>query len=216
MALRDEIEAERVALAESLEAVGAHARTGCGDWTSFDLAAHVVASDRGAGIPAYCIRTLAARGVPFRPDPRLVNLAIARQRRDGYPTLISQIRQPCPRLLRSAAVAASTLFELWMHHDDLTSANGLAHGTPTHLALAIPSLVRYQAKRLPKARLIVRTTDDYEWRFGPDNAPSAVLCGPAADLVRWLAGRRPGGSLSVDADNVVVADLMRAFVGRIG
>jgi uncharacterized protein (TIGR03083 family) len=216
VALCDEIQAERATLAESLEAVGPQARTACGDWTSFDLAAHVVASERGAGVLAYCVRTLAARGVAFHPDPRLVNLAIARQRRDGYPALVSQIRQPCPRLLRSTAVAASTLFELWMHHDDLTSANGVAHGAPMHLALAIPALVRYQAKRLPKARLLVRTTDDYEWRFGPDDAPSAVLCGSAADVVRWLAGRRTGGSLSVDADDAVVADLVRAFVGRIG
>lgn len=216
MALRDEIEAERAALAESLEAVGPHARTACGEWSSFDLAAHLVASERGAGLLAYCIRALAARGVSFRPDPRLVSLAIARQRRDGYPALVSRIRQPCPRILRSTAVAPSTLFELWMHHDDLTSANGLAHHVPTLLALAIPSLVRYQAKRLPKARLIVRTTDDYEWRCGPDNAPSAVLCGPAEDVVRWLAGRRSAGSLSIDADDVVVGDLLRTFVGRIG
>jgi uncharacterized protein (TIGR03083 family) len=216
MTLVDDIGAERAALADSLEAVGPQAHTACGDWTSFDLAAHVVASDRGAGVLAYGIRTLAARGVSLPPHPRLVDLAIARQRRDGYGALVSQIRRPCPRLLRSTAVAASTLFELWMHHDDLTSANDLVHGAPAHLALAIPSLVRYQAKRLPAARLIVRTTDDYEWRLGPDNAPPVVLSGSTEDVVRWLAGRRPAEAPRIEANDVVIADLVRAFVGRIG
>lgn len=213
--MRDEIVAERDALAESLDAVGPHAPTACGDWTSFDLAAHVVASERGTGLLAYCVRTLAARGVPFHPDPRPVNLAIARQRRDGYPALVSRLRRDCPRLLASTAVTASTLFELWMHHDDLTSANSLVHGAPTHLALAIPSLMRYQAKRLPKAQLILRTTDKHEMRFGSDDAPAAVISGPATVLVRWLAGRRSAASLNIDADDVI-ADQLGTFIGRIG
>jgi hypothetical protein len=45
--VRDDVEAERAMLADSLEAVGPQARTACGDWTAFDLAAHVVAGERG-------------------------------------------------------------------------------------------------------------------------------------------------------------------------
>jgi uncharacterized protein (TIGR03083 family) len=112
------------------------------------------------------------------------------------------------------AVAAATLFEVWMHHDDLTTANGLAHGTPDHLAEAIPFLIRYQANRLPTARLVVRTTDTHEWALGPDTGPRAVLTGPAADLVRWLAGRRPFTVLSIEAE-AALADQLRAFVGKI-
>jgi hypothetical protein len=102
-----------------------------------------------------------------------------------------------------------------MHHDDLATTNGLAHGAPDHLAGAIPSLMRYQAKRLPAAsRLIVRTTDGHEWTSGPDGAPGAVLAGPAADLIRWLAGRGPISALDVEADPAV-ADQLHAFVGKI-
>jgi hypothetical protein len=103
-----------------------------------------------------------------------------------------------------------------MHHDDLATANGLAHGAPGHLAEAIPSLMRYQAKHLPTVgRLIIRTTDHHEWAFEPDSGgSSAVLTGPTADLIRWLAGRGPISALNVDAEPAV-ADQLHAFVGNI-
>jgi uncharacterized protein (TIGR03083 family) len=214
MTVRDDVVAERAKLADSLQALGPHAQAGCGDWTAFDLAAHVVAAERAAGVPAFCIRALAARGVQFHPNPQLVKQAIGRERRDGYPALIARLRQRSPRLLSAPAVAVSTLFEVWMHHDDLTTANGLAHGTPEHLAEAIPPLMRYQAHRLPTARLIIRTTDHREWTFGRDSGRPAVLTGPAADLIRWLAGRRPLATLNVEAE-VAVASQLRAFVGKI-
>ena len=212
--IRDDVEAERALLADSLAAVGPQARTACGDWTAFDLAAHVVASDRAAGAFAYCIRVLATRGVQFRPKPEAVKWAIRRERRDGYSALIRRLRQRSPRLLLAPAVAASTLFEVWMHHDDLTMANDLAHETPDHLAEAIPFLVRYQASRLPIARLIVRTTDNYEFAFGPNIGPNALMIAPAADLVRWLAGRRPLTAPTIDAQPAVT-DQLRAFGGMI-
>jgi uncharacterized protein (TIGR03083 family) len=212
--VRDDVTSERAMLADSLETLGPQAATACGNWTAFDLAAHILAGERAAGVPAFCIRALAARGVQFHPKPQLVKGAIGRERRDGYPAVIRRLRQRCPWLLLAPAVAASTLFEVWMHHDDLTTANGIAHGTPDHLAEAIPPLMRYQAHRLPPARLIVRTTDNHEWAFGRDSGRTAVLTGPAADLIRWLAGRHPSTALNIEAE-AAVASQLRAFVGKI-
>lgn len=216
MTVAEDVEAERVLLADTLEVVGPRAPAGCGDWTAFDLAAHIVAADRAAGTLAFCIRVLAARGVRFNPNPQVITAAINRERRDGYPALLARLRQRSPSLLLAPAVAASTLFEMWMHHDDLTTSNGLAHGAPDHLALAIPPLVRYQAKRLPSSRLIIRTTHGHEWTFRPDvGGPNAVvLSGPAADLIRWLSGRGPLTALDVEATPAVVEQL-QAFVGTI-
>jgi Mycothiol maleylpyruvate isomerase N-terminal domain len=57
--VRDDVEAERAMLADSLEAAAAQAPTACGDWTAFDLAAHVVSAERAAGVPAFGeLRTL--------------------------------------------------------------------------------------------------------------------------------------------------------------
>ena len=216
MTVAEDVEAERAMLADTLEAVGPHAPAGCGDWTAFDLAAHIVAADRAAGTLAFCIRALAARGVQFNPKPRVIAAAIYRERRDGYPALLARLRQRSPRLLLAPAVAASTLFEVWMHHDDLTTSNGLAHGAPEHLALAIPPLVRYHAKHLPSTRLIMRTTDGYEWTFGPDvdGSSSVLLSGAATDLIRWLSGRGPLAALDLEAAPAVVEQL-QAFIGAI-
>lgn len=216
MTVAGDVDAERAMLADSLESVGPDAPAGCGDWTAFDVAAHVVAADRAAGALAFCVRVLAARGVQFHPKPQLVATAIKRERRKGYLGVLARLRQRSPRLLLAPPVAASTLFELWMHHDDLTTTNGLSHNAPYHLAEAIPSLVRYQAKRLPSAgRLVVRTTDRREWTFGADSSrPDAVIAGAPADLVRWLAGRGPLSALKVEAEPAV-ADQLHAFAGRI-
>jgi uncharacterized protein (TIGR03083 family) len=215
--IAEDVEAERAMLADTLEAVGPNASAGCGIWTAFDLAAHIVAADRAAGTLAFCIRALAARGVQFNPKPQVTATVIDRERRDGYPALLARLRQRSPRLLLAPVVAASTLFEVWMHHDDLTTSNGLAHGAPEHLALAIPPLVRYQAKNLPSSRLIIRTTRGHEWTFGRDiggGPRSAVLLGRADDLIRWLSGRGPLTALDVEATPAVVEQL-RAFVGTI-
>lgn len=216
MTVAEDVDAERVLLADTLETLGPDAAAGCGRWTAFDVAAHVVASDRAAGAFAFGIRVLAARGVQFHPQPKVVASAINRERRDGYPAVVARLRRPSPRLLLAPAVAASSLFEVWMHHDDLAAANGLAHGAPNHLADAIPSLVRYQGNRLVSAdRLIVRTTGGHEWAFGREGSgTTAQLCGAAEDLIRWLAGRGPLSSIDVEAETDV-ADRLQAFVGKI-
>ena len=216
MTVAEDVEAERAVLADTLEVVGPRAPAGCGHWTAFDVAAHIVAADRTAGAVAFCIRALAARGVQFNPKPQVIAAAINRERRQGYPALLARLRQRPPHLVLAPAVAASTLFETWMHHDDLTTSNGLAHGAPKHLALAIPPLVRYHAKRLPRTRLTLRTTQGHEWTFGPDDGGhnAVVLSGPAAGLIRWLSGRGPLTALDVEATPDVVQQL-QAFVGTI-
>lgn len=211
---RDNVESERSALADSLEALGPQAATACGDWTAFDLAAHVVAAERAAGVPAFCIRTLAVRGVQFPSSTEVAAWVIRRQRRIGYHALIARLRGPSPRLLLAPKMATFSLFEVWTHHDDLATANGRTHAVPEHLAEAIPWLMRYQTHRLPTARLVLRTTDNREWTFGPDTGPVAIVSAPAADLVRWLAGRNPQTTLNIQADTALAVQI-HAFAGRI-
>lgn len=214
MTVRDDLEAERSALADSLEAVGPQAATACGAWTAFDLAAHVVAAECAAGVLAFCVRALAARGVQFCPRAGVADWVIRRQRRIGYPALIARLRESSPRVLLAPKMATCSLFEVWMHHDDLVTANGLTRAVPEHLAEAIPWLVRYQAHRLPTVRLVLRTTDNREWTFGPDTGPVVIVSAPAADLVRWLAGRNPQTTLNIQADTALAAQI-HAFAGRI-
>ena len=212
--LRDDVTAERALLADSLEAVGPQAPTGCGLWSAFDLGAHVVAGEWAAGVPAFFIRALGARGVQFHPRPRAVDQFIERTRRRGFPAVIGHLRRPGPRLLLTGPVVAPTLFEVWMHHDDLARANNLPHGTPTHLGKAIPALVGYHRHRLPAVRLTIRATDGKHWILGDNADPPASIVAPTADLIRWLAGRPPRVALDIAADPVI-ADRLHTFVGSI-
>jgi uncharacterized protein (TIGR03085 family) len=214
MAVRDDAQDERALLADSLETVGPAAPTGCGKWTAFDLGAHVVAGEWAAGLPAFCVRALGARGVEFHPKPQAVDQFIDRSRRHGFPAVIRRLRRRCPRLLLTKPVVASTLFEVWMHHDDLTRANDLAHATPAHLGEAIPALIRYHARRMPAAQLIIRATDGRDWTFGHAANPPAKIAGHTADLVRWLGGRQPLTALDIHADPTITEQL-RDFVGTI-
>jgi uncharacterized protein (TIGR03083 family) len=212
----EDAEAERGKLADTLEAVGPSAAAGCGTWTAFDLAGHIVGADRAAGTFTFCIRVVAARGVQFRPKPQVVAYAINRERRGGYPALVARLRRRSPRLLLTPPAAALTLFEVWTHHDDLATANSLDHGAPERLALAIPPLMRYHAALLPSARFVVRTTNGYQWTFGPDGSDlgTVELSGSTANLVRWLAGRAPLSVLDVKGAPAVV-DQLNAFTGTI-
>jgi hypothetical protein len=98
------------------------------------------------------------------------------------------------------AVAAATMFEVWMHHDDLTRANDLAHHTPDHLAEAIPFLRRYQADRLPSARLIFRTTDNHEFTCRPNvGAPPPR---PTASQIYSCTSRGGTGKHCTETDSV--------------
>ena len=148
MTIADDVEAERAAVAESLSAVGPLARTACGDWTAFDLAAHLVSAER-LSVLTFVLRSLAVRGVSGSTASRAAYSAVARpeavemvmrcERRHGFETLIDRLRRPSPRLLLRPQVAPVTLFEFWMHHDDLAGPNGLAHAVPATLAGGSPS-----------------------------------------------------------------------------
>ena len=225
MTIADDVEAERAAVAESLSAVGPLARTACGDWTAFDLAAHLVSAER-LSVLTFVLRSLAVRGVSGSTASRAAYSAVARpeavemvmrcERRHGFETLIDRLRRPSPRLLLRPQVAPVTLFEFWMHHDDLAGPNGLVHAVPATLAGGIPFLLRYQVKQLPAGvRVTVRTSDgNHTWSVGPKSGPEVTLDGPAADLVRWLAGRRPLAEIRMAGPDAKVRAL-RAFAGRV-
>lgn len=210
-----DVESERAALVTSLSAVGPSARTDCGDWTALDLAAHLVSEERRGGVVVFLARCLAVRGVVLT-DPKGIERLIRRERRHGYGALLDRLRRPAPRLLMRHGIAAVTLFEVWMHHDDLAGPNGLSHDVPVHLHEVIPTLVRYQARRLPAGVALAVSTDDgrHQWSFGSPTGARVTVTGADGDLVRWLAGRVPLTRIAVEGDEERLP-AVRGFPGRI-
>jgi uncharacterized protein (TIGR03085 family) len=210
-----DIESERAALTKSLTAVGPSAPTACGDWTALDLAAHLVSEQRSGGVVTFLGRSLATRGIPIA-DPKGIERLIRRERRHGFDALVDCLRCPLPCLLLRPRIAPLTLFEYWMHHDDLAGPNGLERDAPAHLYESIPPLARYQSTRLPADVCVAIETSDgrHQWAFGPQDRARVDVCGSVADLVRWLAGRAPLTRLAMTGpDDRLRA--VRAFTGRV-
>ncbi|OBH20214.1 maleylpyruvate isomerase family mycothiol-dependent enzyme [Mycolicibacter sinensis] len=216
MTISGDIVAERAALAESLLAAGASAHAGCGEWTAFDLACHLVAEERLGGLTTFIARCLVARGVSVTGPPALVDSAIRLERRHGFSALIDRLRLPVPRLLLRPRVAPLALFEYWTHHDDLVGAGEAAHAAPPTLIEVVPLLLRHQLRKLPADIRVTVGTDDDSIRssVGPASAPEVVVRGSSANLVRWLAGRRPPTDLTMAGPAAEVQKL-RAFEAHV-
>lgn len=210
-----DIRTERAALTKSLTAVGPSAPTACGQWTALDLAAHLVSEERTGGVVVFLGRSLAIRGIQV-DDPKGIEKLILRERRHGYGALVDRLRRQPPRLLLRPSIAAVTLFELWMHHDDLAGPNGLDHDVPAHLYEVIPTLLRYQSRRLPAGvHLRVGTgAGGRQWSCGPKDGAQIGVRGSDGDLVRWLAGRAPVNRVIFDGPNHHL-QAVRRFPGRL-
>lgn len=167
----DDIVDEHRNIADVLESVGPDAPGGVGEWTAADLAAHLMSQMAARGVVVFVGISLVARGVRLNDIASgSADRAIAFYRRKGFTTAITSLRSGPPSLLLRQRVAPVSLFEIWVHHDDLRRANALPPpAEPTSLKAAVEFAMRYQRRAL-----------------GSYTVDRSV---PAGDLLRWLAGR---------------------------
>lgn len=178
---------ERQALADTLDRVGSAAPTLCPPWTTAELVAHVVSLDRAHGALTFAGRWLVSRGVRLNDRAGgLTARAIARERAP-FGELVDRLRRPTPSLLRRPSVAIVGLFEVWVHHYDVSAANGIDRGdAPAELEAVIPWLLRYH-HALFESQPVRVEAGSASWSSG---APASVVVrGDVPDLVLWLAGR---------------------------
>ena len=125
----------------------------------------------GRGVVVFLGRLLVAKGLRVNDRARgATDRTIAFYRRRGFDAAIEKLNAGVPRLLLRPSVAPVSLFEVWLHHDDVCRANGLGQpGEPETLDAALDFALRYQR------RALVGTV--------VDRAVSN------ADLLRWLGGR---------------------------
>jgi len=165
------VDEERRRFADTLVRVGPDAPTNAGDWTAFDLAAHVVSLDQLGGLPTFVGRALVARGVRLndlvRDRPVYADRILGRQKRRGFDALVAALRRPSPWLLRRRSLLPVGLFEVWTHHEDVRRRNDLARDDHPDLTEVIAFLRRY-------GRI--------------DDVPP----GEQHDIAYWLAGRDGG------------------------
>jgi uncharacterized protein (TIGR03083 family) len=170
--IADDVVAEHIRIADLLEEVGPEAPAGVDDWTTADLAAHLVWQLAAGGFLVLPGRVLLVRGfhLPIRATSSSSNRLDALYRRKGFGTAIQSLRKGPPRLLLRDMVAPVALFEVWVHHDDIRRANQLApDAEPETLGHAVDFALRCQRKAL-----------------GSTMVDRGVSNG---ELIRWLAGR---------------------------
>jgi uncharacterized protein (TIGR03083 family) len=171
MGIAEDIVVEHQRIADTLLEVGSEAPAGVAAWTASDLAAHLLSQTAAGGLVVFIARSLVARGVRIGDRAAAATERTIRYyRRPGFDRAIDRLRGGPPRILLRPNVAPVSLFEVWLHHDDVRRANGLeGPNEAASLAQAVAFAVRYQRRAL--------ATTEVDWSLSN------------GDLVRWLAGR---------------------------
>lgn len=210
--MRDAFLAERRSFVSTLGELGAEAPTLCGDWTAADLAAHVAGADLGAGVPVFIGRSLVARGAlsgAWRPAQALEDRSRARLKRRGFEWATSRLARTPPALLHRGRVAAVSLFEVWVHHEDLRRANGRgpdpARDHP-ELRACLSFLGRFLHAQLSEVTVVVIPPVGPFASLGT-GSHRIELRGPVGEAVLWLAGRQSVADVTVEGEGSVVERL---------
>lgn len=200
---------ERADLCSWFDVLGPDAPTLCGDWTTADLAVHLVARERnplsGPGIIV---------GGPFE---RLTEWAMDRERRRGYDEVVARVRSGPPRIpwglpgLRSLL----NLNEYFVHHEDVRRANGEGPRTDRpELDQALTPLVsRMAGMQLWRAKVDVELIGPDGRSLGRRGTQPPRIIGRPGELLLWLNGRGAVADVAYEGTEAQVSALWDAKLG---
>jgi uncharacterized protein (TIGR03085 family) len=200
---------ERQALVATLRSVGPDAPTLVYGWSARDLAAHVAATEQFRGLPTFLGRSLVVRygwrlNDTFRP---LMAIDLRRFRRHGFDWALSRLERKPPRLLSGASLVPVSVFEIFVHHEDVRRRNDVVRRAPIpNLVPCIEWLLRYQRRLLADIGVRVLLSDGHELRGGGKRSTVAVA-GTAEEVVLWLAGRRDVAAVTLTGDDTGISEL---------
>lgn len=177
---------ERAALVETMREVGPDAPTLCGDWTTRDLAAHLVVRERRLdATPGIMVPALA--GYTDR---------VQRQTAQGseWEELLDKVASGPPlyspfKLLDPVA----NMGEMYIHHEDVRRARSgweprpLDDATVTALTRSLPLMARMTLAKAP-ARLALKTPQGKTLATVGKGQPLTVI-GEAQELLLFISGR---------------------------
>ncbi|KUJ54425.1 hypothetical protein ACZ90_65525 [Streptomyces albus subsp. albus] len=202
---------ERLLLADLLESSGPQAATLCGDWTTRDLAAHLVVRERRAD---------AAGGILFKPLADRLERVRAEFAAKPYEELIQLLRTGPPRMspfaLKPVDEAANTA-EFFIHGEDIRRAQPDWAPRPVDPVLAdalwsgIERTARFFGRRSPVG-LILRRPDG-RTAVAHRGTPVVTLTADPAELLLFLHGRQRAARVEAAGDKDAVARLYAADLG---
>ncbi|MFI0224577.1 TIGR03085 family metal-binding protein [Streptomyces lydicus] len=202
---------ERLLLADLLESAGPDAPTLCENWTTRELAAHVVVRERRAD---------AAGGILVKPLAARLERVQAEFAARPYEELLRLIRTGPPRLSPFALKPideASNTVEFYVHAEDVRRAQpDWAPREPDPVfADALWSRIERMARVLGRKSpvgLVLRRPDG-RTAVAHRGTPVVTVVGEPGELTLFAFGRQDAAHVELDGDKDAVAQLMTAKLG---
>ena len=196
----EQLAAERRGLAATLRAVGPEAPTLAGAWKAGDLAAHVVATEKLRGMPTFLGRRLVLRGIRLNDTfAGAMAIDVRRFRRRGFDWALARLERQGPWLLDRPSVLPVSVFEIFVHHEDVRRPNAVAREETPDVVPSIEWLLRYHRKPLGETGVRVELPGGRELHGGgPERR--LTLRGAPGEVLLWLAGRREVAEVEVDGE----------------
>ncbi|HEX2419846.1 MAG TPA: TIGR03085 family metal-binding protein [Micromonosporaceae bacterium] len=200
--------AERDQLADLLRDLGPQAPTMCGDWTTADLAAHLVVRDRrpdsgpGLLVPALSGWTESVRRAALASN--------------NYPKLVDKVRHPPWWSLLSNPLLdeSANLMEYFIHHEDIRRAQ--LEWQPRELPAGLQralwqrlSVLRLMLRKVPAAVTLV-SPEFGELSAGKGGAAQVRITGLPEELVLFCSGRQTVARVAMEGPDEVVQRLRTA------
>ncbi|MCU0260323.1 MAG: TIGR03085 family metal-binding protein [Ilumatobacteraceae bacterium] len=207
---------ERQRLCDLMLEVGPDAPTLCGDWTTRDLAAHLVVRER---------RPDAAAGIVVKRLAGRTEAVQAKVASQPWDQLVDSVRSGPPKLsptrVDAVDVAVNTI-EFFVHHEDVRRAadgwvpRDLDEPLVRDLHRALSRMARLLARQSPTG-LVAEPTDVVDPPLAPitvkEAEPSVTLRGPVGELVLFLYGRQEQAEVRLDGPDDAVAMVRAASFG---
>lgn len=203
---------ERQALCDLFAEVGPDAPTLCGDWTTRDLAAHLIMRER---------RPDGAVGIVFSPAAGYSDRVQASIADTEWGELVDQVRSGPPiwSPTRIAAVdrLANTV-EFFVHHEDVRRAGDSwdERDISPELAKGLHSAVAKLAKQLTKRSdygIVLEPTEDLEPIAANKATPSVTVRGSMGELVLFAYGRMAQCNVELVGDDEAVEAVKNTSFG---
>ena len=203
---------ERRCFADELIAVGPDAPTLCGDWSTRDLAAHIVLRDRRPdALPG--VLSGAFAGYTAKVQRRIASREwadIVADVRDGPPLLSPTRLDAVDRLVNTT--------EFFVHHEDVRRARSdwdprnLPDALSDDLHAALGRSAKLLARKAPAGITLV-PTDGRVSIVAKESSPMVLVHGPVAELVLWIFGRQAHALVEYDGPAAAVDELRSASFG---
>ena len=211
-------EQERVALCATFASLGPAAPTLCEDWNVGQLAAHLVASEKWAGLPLAAFVYPLLRVMPGALGHRFVQSGqrvglrqLAAVERRGWDRTLQRLSAGPPAPFRLPWAGPLRLVEDWIHHEDARRANGLGPRRRSPeldgaLWRAGTAVARFPDFAYGRAGVEAVGPDGRRFRLGSAE-PTVFVKGPPGEILLFLAGRTDAAQVDVVGDEATLADL---------